>query len=226
MSNDPSEAPRLYGHYTGIVANRDDPEKRGRLRLIIPHLAPGRIHPAWALPIGMQLGPGEGSLLVPPNDTAVVVVFLDGDPDAPLWMHAPLPQNHRIGHADAYGRERVFYSSRRGALVCESMNGEVELAAANCVSATTNGHHLDLHTGPGGKVRINQPSPDHEAARKGDPTRSGTLTITFNPGTGGAALGISYTDETGITTTLAPTGGSITFEGKIVGGSGSVLIGN
>ena len=211
--HDLSEPPRLFGIYTGIVSNRDDPEKRGRLRLIIPHLAPQRIHPAWALPVGFQLGPNEGSLMVPPNDAPVLVMFLNGDPDAPVWMHAPLPQGHRVGHPAAYSRERVFYWSRRGAKVCEDMNGVVELAAANCVSATTNGHHLDLHTGPNGKVRINVPTAEQRAARKGDAVRVeipvGRVVVAIGPG-GAAVMNAT----------------PIECEGTITNGSRSVLIGD
>src|SRR6185295_19835608 len=40
---------RTYGKYRGIVADNDDPEKRGRVRVTVPSVLGGEVT-GWALP--------------------------------------------------------------------------------------------------------------------------------------------------------------------------------
>lgn len=233
---DPSEAPRLYGVYSGIVANNGDPEKRGRLRLIIPHLAPGRIHPAWALPVGMQIGPGEGRMIVPPNDAPVLVMFLDGDPDAPVWMGAPLPQQHGLGDSRSYGHERVFYQNKRGARITElEDNGLTEVRIVGHFDMNTSGRNFTLDTKPNGTVRINRPADDHRAARKGDGAASGSLRVEGESLGGVLTLRFIYSGPDGLPQPPAvvtiPGGAlaapvSFSLRSLIDEGSASVLIGD
>ena len=76
----------LWAVYDGVVTERNDPERLGRVRVRIPGMidAPG----VWAWPIGM---PGAGSnargfFFVPEVDADVAVLFKQGDPDHPRYM--------------------------------------------------------------------------------------------------------------------------------------------
>ena len=76
------------GLHIGVVVDRDDPEKLGRVRLRIP----GLIEPAsnWAWPLGASGGgtPDEGFWNIPPVDAEVGVFFKLGDPDHPYYLPA------------------------------------------------------------------------------------------------------------------------------------------
>ena len=88
----------LFGIYGGTVEDNRDPEKMGRLKVRVPH-AYGAVGGTfgviatndlpWALPVGMPAG-GSGasggfSMLPEPNDQ-VLVQFLDGEPEKPVWQ--------------------------------------------------------------------------------------------------------------------------------------------
>lgn len=87
----------LYGIYAGIVENNRDSEKLGRLKVRVPHVfgivgsAVGAIPVndlPWALPMGLPAGgssaSGGCSWLPEPGDQ-VMVQFLDGEPEKPVW---------------------------------------------------------------------------------------------------------------------------------------------
>ena len=75
-----------FGKYRAFVADNQDPERRGRLKLTIPTVL-GSEPSDWALPC-MPYGGGGGDhgfLAVPPVDAQVVVEFLEGDVSSPIW---------------------------------------------------------------------------------------------------------------------------------------------
>ncbi len=73
------------GKYRGFVADNDDPEARGRIKLRVPSVL-GEANTDWALPC-MPYGGAEGlgMLYVPPVGAQVFVEFLEGDVSAPVW---------------------------------------------------------------------------------------------------------------------------------------------
>jgi hypothetical protein len=79
------EVGELLGLYSGTVVARDDPEKLGRVRVVIP----GLIEPDsnWALPKG---GGSKhwGQDNVPPLGSEVFVQFVNGNPDVPVYEPA------------------------------------------------------------------------------------------------------------------------------------------
>jgi len=83
---DNSPDPQHYAVYDGVVTDRNDPKKIGRVRIRVPGLIadPG----VWALPIGM---PGAGSaakglFFVPEVGAEVAVFFKMGDVDHPRYL--------------------------------------------------------------------------------------------------------------------------------------------
>jgi len=76
-----------YGIYAGKVVDNLDPDKRGRVTVVIP----GLCEPAtnWALPAGgdgSSGASGRGAFDVPPKGASVYVMFLCGDIDEPLYF--------------------------------------------------------------------------------------------------------------------------------------------
>lgn len=74
-----------YGKYRGFVHRNDDPERRGRLRLLVPSVL--KDQPTdWALPCfpfgGLK---DQGMFMVPEEKARVWVEFEEGDKDRPVW---------------------------------------------------------------------------------------------------------------------------------------------
>jgi len=79
------QATKYWGKYRGFVSDPDDPEKRGRVRLLVPSVL-GETVSQWAEPaFPYGGGKGFGWVAVPPKDSAVFVEFIEGDASAPVW---------------------------------------------------------------------------------------------------------------------------------------------
>ncbi|SHE31939.1 hypothetical protein SAMN05444273_10185 [Litoreibacter ascidiaceicola] len=74
-----------FGKYRAFVADVEDPDLRGRCKLVIPSVL-GTETSDWALPV-VPYGGGEGfgMLAVPPVGSQVVAEFLEGDAASPMW---------------------------------------------------------------------------------------------------------------------------------------------
>ncbi|MBI3184812.1 MAG: hypothetical protein HYZ28_21960 [Myxococcales bacterium] len=85
MSMDDGEV-RYPGLYIGEVADREDPESLGRVRVRIP----GLVEPAsnWAFPLGTVGGGSDrrGLFSVPEKGAEVGVLFHQGDVDHPYYL--------------------------------------------------------------------------------------------------------------------------------------------
>lgn len=79
---------KLYGLYEGIVTENADPEKRGRIRAVIPGVIDEQAC-AWADPKS-SLGRKKGSYRVPKIEAHVLIQFINGDPDRPVWEPGPV----------------------------------------------------------------------------------------------------------------------------------------
>lgn len=76
---------RRYGKYRAFVADNEDPENRGRLRLVIPSVL-GDAETGWALPC-FPFGGGKsyGWFAVPEKEAQVWAEFEEGDISRPIW---------------------------------------------------------------------------------------------------------------------------------------------
>lgn len=96
---------RLYGHYYGQVRNTADPEKRGRIRCFIPGIT--EVESGWIVPVGLP-GAGfteRGAFSVPPIGAQVVVAFIQGDIDEPIYFAGPYAQNEAPARVKAVTAE-------------------------------------------------------------------------------------------------------------------------
>ncbi len=74
-----------FGKYRAFVADNQDPEKRGRLKLTVPSVLGGE-QSDWALPCFPYGGGSDfGFIAVPPMESQVVVEFIEGDVSSPIW---------------------------------------------------------------------------------------------------------------------------------------------
>ena len=77
---------KLYGKFRGSVADNQDPEKRGRLKLRIPSVLADQ-ETDWALPCLPYGGFNQqGFFAIPDVDAQVWVEFEEGDISRPIWV--------------------------------------------------------------------------------------------------------------------------------------------
>jgi len=165
---------RFPGVYRGTVTDVKDPQKRGRVRALVPSVGPEPLS-AWFDPVTPQAGPLRGWFNPPAVGDGVLVVFDLGDPSKPLaylggWFGYPsnrseLPAD--LGY-DTQGNPRRFgFVSRFGhALIFNDTPGQerVELRwrkpdsgdrALNDSSVTaTTGKRAALSFEPDGSVVV------------------------------------------------------------------------
>jgi len=80
-----SSTGRYYGKFRGTVVNNLDPERRGRVQVIVPDVT-GLIPGTWAMPCAPFAGMQAGVFTVPPIGAGVWVEYEQGDPDHPIWV--------------------------------------------------------------------------------------------------------------------------------------------
>lgn len=76
-----------FGKYRGTVLQNVDPERRGRLQVMVPDVM-SLLPSTWAeacVPLAGPTGPPMGVYMVPPIGTGVWVEFEHGDPNHPVW---------------------------------------------------------------------------------------------------------------------------------------------
>lgn len=77
--------PGYHSLYGGIVVSNEDPKKLGRCKLKVGVIG-DQFPTEWALPAQMISGVGSGDFRPPPKDAAVFVMFLEGDPEHPVYI--------------------------------------------------------------------------------------------------------------------------------------------
>jgi uncharacterized protein involved in type VI secretion and phage assembly len=139
---DESPDPQFLSVYDGVVTDRNDPFKVGRVRIRVPGLIefPG----VWALPMGM---PGAGSatkgfFFVPEEGAEVSVFFKQGDVDHPRYLagawgrpngNPELPSSALTAEdGTAYSKEEIpnvtVLETRRYEIVIDDNEGHERLA--------------------------------------------------------------------------------------------------
>ena len=78
---------RYYGIYRGLVADNQDPDFLGRLKLKVPQVYDDTVPDIWAWSKGMFAGNQIGFFAIPNVDDGVWVSFENGDPQYPVWEY-------------------------------------------------------------------------------------------------------------------------------------------
>lgn len=106
---------RFPGIYRATVADNVDPQKRGRIRALVPSIGAREPSTAWFDPCLVQAGPDRGDFHPPQPGDGVFVTFENGDPSRPLmylggWYGAPNDHTEvpsELGY-DSSGKPRRF----------------------------------------------------------------------------------------------------------------------
>lgn len=163
------EQDRYYGKYRGLVADNQDPEKRGRLRVRVPSVLGDQLTD-WALPCFPIGGlAGQGLFAVPEMNAQLWIEFEEGDLQHPIWTgtfyqqqadvpgspygSSKSPQSYVLqtsgGHQLRFeGNERVLLEHQSGAAVELGTDGSAVLRDryGNSLSMAADGVRLSAAT--------------------------------------------------------------------------------
>lgn len=149
---------KRYGKCRGIVTDNKDPQKRGRLKLLIPSVL-GDQASDWALPCVPYGGAAQqGMFMVPDIDAQVWVEFEEGDIHRPIWVGtfwqqtSDVPEEaakdepttrllqtgsgHILQFDDDAGEEQFRLFHPAGAAMLIDKNGTVSLTDASGATVT------------------------------------------------------------------------------------------
>lgn len=75
---------KYFGKYRGVVLDNNDPQKRGRIKALVPDVL-GEVESGWAMPCAPFGGEKVGFFAIPAVNAGVWIEFECGDPDFPVW---------------------------------------------------------------------------------------------------------------------------------------------
>lgn len=142
-----------YGKYRGFVADNQDPEYRGRLKVKVPSVLEDQITD-WALPC-LPFGglSKQGLFAIPERDAQVWVEFEEGDIDRPLWTGTFWQRGQDVprGAARTQPSTRVLQTPSGHVLRFDDEQGEERIHLEHCADA-------DLVIEPDGTIVITDAS--------------------------------------------------------------------
>jgi uncharacterized protein involved in type VI secretion and phage assembly len=112
---------QYFGKYRGRVVDNADPNKKGRLRVLVSSVLGSE--PVWALPCVPYAGPSLGFYAMPEVDTGVWVEFEKGDPSFPVWTGC-FWNDGDIPDADANPAIK-FFRTKKFTLRIDDGSGEI-----------------------------------------------------------------------------------------------------
>jgi hypothetical protein len=89
-------ARRFWGKYRGRVVGNADPERRGRVQVVVPEILGAQVT-IWAMPCVPYAGDGVGLFVLPPVGANVWVEFEAGNLNLPIlagcfWASGEVPE--------------------------------------------------------------------------------------------------------------------------------------
>jgi Type VI secretion system/phage-baseplate injector OB domain len=150
------DQPLLPLTYAGLVEAVNDPTRRGRIKVRVPHAygpdGVGGLSTAdlpWAWPAGLpQGGTADSGMItwIPKVGDQVLVRFLDGDPEMPLYEWFCQSRGQRDAY-DYHAYEPDGQPTNRAALGRHGHS--IELNPAGLIFTTARGYYVVLNDGTG-----------------------------------------------------------------------------
>ena len=147
-----SSTQRYFGKYRGFVVNREDPDKLGKLKLMVPSVL-GEEETGWALPCMPYGGLNDNGIsFIPELDAQVWVEFEEGLVSHPIWTgvfwqpESAMPtgesaeptrkiirteSGNSIELEDKDDNEEILVQHANGASIKIDKDGSIEIKAEN-----------------------------------------------------------------------------------------------
>ena len=149
---------KRYGKYRAFVTDNKDPQKRGRLKLLVPSVL-NEEETDWALPCVPFGGlADQGVFMIPEVDAQLWVEFEEGNINCPIWIGTFWPENtnvpkeasqeepttrliktpggHLVQFDDKPGEEKIVIRHKKKAEIKIDKEGSIELKDAKENSIT------------------------------------------------------------------------------------------
>ncbi|MCA9490142.1 MAG: type IV secretion protein Rhs [Myxococcales bacterium] len=152
-----------YGVYPAVVADNQDPDGQGRVKVRLPWAADAgdAQYEAWARLATMMAGNDRGSFFIPDVDDEVLVAFEAGRPDRPyvvgaLWNGQDAPPESMDG---AGNNDIKSITSRSGVTITfDDASGQerlvLETPGGNRVTLDDGGRSLTVEDSSGNSVEL------------------------------------------------------------------------
>lgn len=146
---------RYYSSYRGFIADNNDPQKAGRLKLRVPAIYGDTVHEYWAYPIGNFAGNKIGLVALPEIGDMVWVEFENGDPRYPLWKYGNFGENDLPDRAkENYPRTTVLVDKAGNTITLDAVNKLIELISAAGTAIEVKDQQINLGTLGGAKEPV------------------------------------------------------------------------
>lgn len=152
---------KYYGVYRGFVADVDDPENLGRVKVQVPTIYANTFN-YWALPKGGFAGNGVGSFMVPNVGDPIWVEFEGGDCRFPVWSGGWFARGY--APSDAAPKVRVIQTDKHK-VVFDDNDGTLQVSDNNNNMLLLNSTGVSLVSG---KISLGAEDGSAEKAALGD----------------------------------------------------------
>ena len=147
---------RFYSVYAAIVADNDDPEQLGRIKISVPEITAGQVIDKWITPVTAFGGNNNGFVAVPSTGENVWVTFRCGDPRFPVyvgsfWAKGQFPEEAK----EDYPNTSLFKSKQGHYLKINDTTGEISITQKNGNTVKITEDEVLLSTNNGSTVKVN-----------------------------------------------------------------------
>jgi uncharacterized protein involved in type VI secretion and phage assembly len=144
-----------WGKYRAIVADRNDPERLGRLKLRVPSLLADAAT-GWAWPAAPYAGADVGFFFVPKVGDLVWVEFAEGELEHPIWTggawakpggQSEVPEEAQTSYPD---RSVIKTASGQILIISDASGGEkiIIRSKSGCeIEVDPNGNRITVQAG-------------------------------------------------------------------------------
>lgn len=120
---------KYYSSYRGYVADNNDPDNFGRIKVIVPGITNDKVHTKWVWPKNQFSGKGYGMQVLPVKGDIVWVEFENGNVRFPLWSHGHFAKNEK---PEEFASPQVYgFKTPKGQIIIIDDRDDVEKIIIN-----------------------------------------------------------------------------------------------
>ena len=143
-----------FGKYRGTVKDNRDPQKMGRLQVMVPSLLGDEL--AWAMPCVPYAGAARGLVILPEINDNIWVEFEAGRLAYPIWTGSFWNQGEIPSQATA---GNLVIQTDAGGIILDAQAGmRIEVGQSGMVIEMANSGALRIENGLGAKIELAQKS--------------------------------------------------------------------
>ena len=168
---------RFYSLYVAIVADNNDPEKLGRIKISIPEMTAGQVLNKWITPQVAFGGNNNGFVAIPNVGENVWVTFRCGDPRFPIYIGSFWTKDQFPEEAlEDYPNTLLIKSKQGHYIKINDTTGEISVNQSNGNTVNISEDEINISIEGGSNVKVNNSlvelNGNSQKAVKGDVTKT------------------------------------------------------